>query len=332
MKKIAFIGFGRRGKTIFGALLKRSEVEIVGVFDPDPSSSLAQSIRLFTSVEKLLQEKPDIAIISTPPNEHFESIQLCNRFGINVLCEKPLVIKADELAKLEKFKIKIYVAYQMMSDTSIRKALDLVQKQKIHSIEASQRVSLAPSGWKLDKEMAGGGTLLDNSSHLINLAIAQFGMPRQALAFLDHFIKEEIEQWSDVILFYPDFNFKVHSDWMSAVSKDNRLTIFAEKYDICYREKNDFSTLFTLSSQPAGSWMTRVRTSYYLPRGLERDTKKDPLNKISGDSALDVMLAEVIEDLDNNDSVFYRRQLSVAKMTNEIIERLYRSKGRIINL
>ena len=108
-----------------------------------------------------------------------------------------MLLKKD-LEELKRFKIKIYPAYQLDYDQYINKAFELIGKSKILEIDASQRVRVQQTGWKDSKRVSGGGTLIDNASHFINIAISKFGLPKRAFSSLS-FIENNIEQSCDVI-------------------------------------------------------------------------------------------------------------------------------------
>lgn len=332
MKKIVFIGFGRRGKTLYGSLQNRSGIEVAGVFDLDKQCKIPFGIRTYNNISEMLdRQKPDLAVICTPPYQHLESIRTCNEFGTHVLCEKPLVAHALQLKEVANLNIKIYTAYQLNFDALIQKAFKLSGTQNIYSIEASQRVSLSPVNWKRSLESSGGGTLMDNCSHFINLAINYCGLPLKVFSTLSD-DQEGIEEQADAILFYEKFNFKIHTDWDSAIGKENRLVINGKDFDIHYLDNNNYAKLYTLSINSGQIWSKRIKTDYSIAKGLERNLTKDPFNTASGKDAISSMLDVVISDLDMPSSKFYETQLIAAIKTNEIISKIYGNKNKLVTI
>jgi predicted dehydrogenase len=57
-----------------------------------------------------------------------------------------------------------------------------MEKKQILKIVACQRVNNIATEWKSKKKNTGGGTLIDNGSHFISLAIHFFGMPSSVYA------------------------------------------------------------------------------------------------------------------------------------------------------
>lgn len=328
MKRVVIIGFGRRGKTLYGMLSKRSDVQVAGVYDPGPEVGIPPSLGGYSSVTHLLERQPaDLAIISTPPQFHLRNIELCNTFSIPVLCEKPLVMNASGIRKrIAALKIKVYVGYQFQYDPTMQKALALSEGQKILSIDAWQRV-FKPQP-KHGLSLAAGGTLLDNSSHFINLLISKFGRPKLLFSSLRHAEHGKAERFSDIFLAFHAFYARVHSDWLSAVGKQNQLTIYTRTFDIHCFENNQTVELFTEKTEhTGGGWTSKQRTYYYPERGLERNLRQDPFNIQATRSALDCMMDQIFQDLDRGDTVFYKKQLDCAITTNEIIDAIYAKKS-----
>jgi predicted dehydrogenase len=92
--RVAIAGMGRAAKVIhLPALRKLPEVEIVGGYDPFQQSS---EIPVFASLEALLDARPDVVVIATPPDSHLPIAIEALEAGAHVLCEKPLANSVDE--------------------------------------------------------------------------------------------------------------------------------------------------------------------------------------------------------------------------------------------
>ncbi|MCL5410591.1 MAG: Gfo/Idh/MocA family oxidoreductase [Patescibacteria group bacterium] len=334
MIKIAFIGFGRRGMSIYGSLVERRGVKIVGIFDPVKTNNPINSgVKFFDSdaKEMIYSTEPNLVIITAPPSNHFEYLLLCERLNVPVICEKPIVTQKKDLEELKRFKIKIYPAYQLDYDQYINKAFELIDKSKILEIDASQRVRVQQTGWKDSKRVSGGGTLIDNASHFINIAISKFGLPKRAFSSLS-FIENNIEQSCDVILYYDAFSFKIHSDWISAVGKENRVKILTEDKDIDFYETDSFSNLTSRNSESKVGWTKQTSVNYFISKGQERNLKLDPFGQKANQRALDSMISLILSDLENEDRGFARLKLNNAIQTGEIIDKLYSNQDKMVNI
>jgi len=98
--KIGIIGNGDWGKKVFSILNKSSQIKIIFV-----ETSKFNYLHLYNQV--------DWVYIATPPNTHFDLTKKFLKLRINVLCEKPLSFKSNEIDYLyklaEKLKLKLFV-------------------------------------------------------------------------------------------------------------------------------------------------------------------------------------------------------------------------------
>src|SRR5438045_276403 len=97
--RVAIVGFGRAAKAIhIPALRKLPTVEIVGIHDPRQEPS---EFADFATLDALLQTRPDVVVIATPPDSHMTVALAALEAGAHVFCEKPLadsVEAADAIA------------------------------------------------------------------------------------------------------------------------------------------------------------------------------------------------------------------------------------------
>jgi predicted dehydrogenase len=92
--RVAIAGLGKAAKVIhIPALRKLSEVEIVGTYDPlqQPSEFPA-----FATLEAVLDTRPDVIVIATPPDSHLPIALKALEAGAHVFCEKPLANNVEE--------------------------------------------------------------------------------------------------------------------------------------------------------------------------------------------------------------------------------------------
>lgn len=318
--KVALIGFGRRGKTLFGLLSGMANVSVVGAADPvEVNKNL---LNCYKDLRQLVRsEKPDVVIIATPPQIHFQNISLCNELRVPVICEKPVVTTLRDAQLLKRFGIRIYPAYQLEYHPLISKAFEIIKEATVLNIFAAQRVK---NHHATGKKKASIGTLLDNGSHLVQLAVSHFGLPRKVFAEVN-FMAGGVERQVDAFLFYKNFSFKIHADWLSAIGKENRLDIFTNTHNIHFQETNQLNMLYRVVALPKNGWTEMVRKDFFIPRGLERSIKTDPLNQIALIDPTQIMLRAFFNDISKKSSRFSNEKLSVAVDVTQVIEALYQS-------
>ena len=92
--RVAIAGVGRAAKVIhIPALRKLSNVEVVGVYDALQKPSEFPS---FATFDQLLETRPDVVVIATPPDSHLPITVAALQAGAHVFCEKPLANSVDE--------------------------------------------------------------------------------------------------------------------------------------------------------------------------------------------------------------------------------------------
>ncbi len=127
-------------------------------------------------------EEIDVIDICTPNIYHYEQIKSAFEHGKHVMCEKPLVVSADECDKLENLLSQYpHLIHRTVFNNRhlpvTMRAQQIVQEGRlgrILSFRASYRHSSATdknknAGWKQNKEICGGGVLFDLGSHVIDL-------------------------------------------------------------------------------------------------------------------------------------------------------------------
>src|SRR5438270_6524394 len=92
--RVAIAGLGRAAKVIhLPALRKLSGVELVGGYDPFQQPS---ELPAFATLEALLDARPDVVVIATPPDSHLPIAIKALEAGAHVFCEKPLANSVEE--------------------------------------------------------------------------------------------------------------------------------------------------------------------------------------------------------------------------------------------
>jgi predicted dehydrogenase len=139
---ICHTGHGDYGHGMDICLTHRTDVEVVGVADPDEkgraiAAQRSHAARTYADYHEMLAtEKPDIAICGPRWNDqHLPIIKACLEAGAHVYSEKPFVqcaVDGDELLKLAASKnLKVAVAHQMRIASNVRALQKGVQDQSL---------------------------------------------------------------------------------------------------------------------------------------------------------------------------------------------------------
>ena len=134
---------------------------------------------LFDSLGNAIKsQKPDVAIVCTPPATHFELASTALQAGLNVLCEKPLTLStrdADalvEAARARNLTLRTSAKYRFCAGVQAAKTLlDSGETGALQSLSIAfgAHFDYARS-WHSNISLSGGGVWMDNGPHALDLA------------------------------------------------------------------------------------------------------------------------------------------------------------------
>ena len=147
---------------------------------------------------------PDVQVFDNggPNDAHAEPCIAAAQAGKHIFCEKPLGRTAEEarsmLDAVNKAGVRHMVAHNYRFVPAIVLARNLISSGKLGRIFHFRAVYLQewimdpnfPMTWRLDKAVAGSGTLGDLGSHIIDLARYLVAEPTRVMAMTKTFIDE----------------------------------------------------------------------------------------------------------------------------------------------
>ncbi len=184
--RVAIMGLGSYGTRVAEAMKDCRKAKLVGVISGTPSKITDWRGR-YNIPEKNcynyenfdnIKNNPDIdaVYVITPNGLHKEEVIRVARAGKHVICEKPMALNAKEgeemIAACKKANVKLLVGYRMHFEP---KTLEIIRMRK--EGELGKAVFFQglcgftigdPSQWRLDKRLAGGGSLMDIGIYAIN--------------------------------------------------------------------------------------------------------------------------------------------------------------------
>jgi len=176
------IGAGGIGRVRAQALRVTSGCRLAAVADLDRAraASVAAGSPCFSGYRELLAvAEVDAVVLSTPPPSHEEIVLAALESGKHVLCEKPLaptVAAARRMVDAARragrilttgFNHRYFPAVKFLKQT-----LDSGRLGKLDHVRAfagHEGLSQFSAPWMYDKEVIGGGALLDVGIHIIDL-------------------------------------------------------------------------------------------------------------------------------------------------------------------
>ena len=192
--KSAVIGLGVIGN-VHMQVLQSGGHTVAAVCDIDESRfSAYPDIPHYTDYRKMLREvEPDVVHVCTPHYLHAEMICEALDRGVNVLCEKPVCIHGEEITRIleaeRRSKAQLGVCLQNRYNAANRYVKDYLRGKKV--VEGSGTVVwhrdeayYASGDWRGKWKTEGGGVLINQALHTLDLLEWLIGTPEYVSAFI----------------------------------------------------------------------------------------------------------------------------------------------------
>ena len=182
MKKInvGIIGFGKMGQIRAQSLEKSGKARIISVFETNTTRNL--NYKFVKNVKEIFEDSDIDAIFISTPNNLNKTYTIDGLIaGKHIFCEKPPAFNSkdvEEIIQVEtKSKKKLMYGFNHRHHDSIRYMKSLIESKeygKILWMRGRYGKSVDKSffnSWRAKKDIAGGGILLDQGIHMIDLFI-----------------------------------------------------------------------------------------------------------------------------------------------------------------
>lgn len=178
--KVGIIGCAHMQAKTYCLILKKMGVEITGIFDRNPirgtTFAKEHAIPFFQSLEKILKTGMDTALICSENSLHYDYTLACAYHKIHVIVEKPLALKTEDAKRMivacQENNVKLFVAQPVRYAQTMIELKERFEANELGTILAIVGTNHGknPGGWFIDKELSGGGALLDHMVHIIDLS------------------------------------------------------------------------------------------------------------------------------------------------------------------
>ena len=221
--------------------LHRSDIQIVGFSEPDHEAAAryARQFQLdsnlfFSSAEEMLQKThPQAALVYTNTFDHRKAVEICARYHVHVMMEKPLAVSVENARAIEKAaaqgKIQVLVNYETTWYRSNRAVYDLTHSAALGPIRkivvhdghnGPQEINVRPEflAWLTDPKLDGGGALFDFGCYGADLAtwLMDGERPISVTAVTQHLKPEiypHVDDEATIILNYPNAQAIIQASW-----------------------------------------------------------------------------------------------------------------------
>ncbi len=199
-------------------------VEFIGFCDDDTQRGqhFARQFgaRLLPSYEAMLNEQPDGVIICSENNKHRPLTEQAAQAGVHILSEKPLATTLPDARAMinacTEAGVILMTAFPMRFSApllELKATLKAGSLGRIHSFNTTNQgqMPIAHRQWFVDKELAGGGAMMDHTVHLAD--ILRWLLQTEAsevYAVNNHILHKDtvnVETGGMVMLTFPDGTF-----------------------------------------------------------------------------------------------------------------------------
>lgn len=193
--RLGIIGAGGIAQSYAQVFHRTNVGRVVAVTDvrADAAASLAEALNAtpFTShTEMLAGAGLDAVIVCTPPVTHRDIVLDVINQGVHVLCEKPLSIAVSRavqmVAAAERAGVVFTMAAKFRYVEDVIRAKSIVDSGILGEIILFENVfaSRVPMGhrWNADPAVSGGGVLIDNGTHSVDIVRYFLGPIREVMS------------------------------------------------------------------------------------------------------------------------------------------------------
>lgn len=247
--RFGVIGLGNIGtlhcRTLLSGQIKRAELAAVCDSDLPRLAAYAERTRVFSTLDELLAAGAiDALVIATPHPAHVPSALEALRAGKHVLVEKPLSIHKAAceslLAGHTDLHLRLGVVYNQRANPALRHIRTMIATGELGAVRRVQWTATdafrpaayyASGAWRGTWRGEGGGILINQSSHYLDILCWLFGVPRRVRARC-HFGKYHAIEVEDEVTAYcelPDGATAVFITSNGEAPGTNRLEIAAER-------------------------------------------------------------------------------------------------------
>lgn len=195
--RVGIVGLGAISPLHIRAILKNGQ-KITAICDVDPEKRQKVNAEFGFNAEEysdynalLASGKVDVVHVCTPHYLHAEIICMALGANIHVLCEKPLAINFEQLDAIEKAvknsSATLGVCFQNRYNASVLYLKEFFKNKEIIAATANLvwhrgKDYYSSAKWRGKKQYEGGGVMINQAIHTLDLLQWFCGMPESVIA------------------------------------------------------------------------------------------------------------------------------------------------------
>lgn len=206
--KVGIAGYGIVGKRRHECIDSHPRLEVIALCEQNFAQFpiVLSDINIYTNYEEMLKgEELDVLFVCLTNNIAAEVTIAGLQNGIHVFCEKPPGMNVEDIRDViaEEKKhpnLKLKYGFNHRYHDSVKEAVNLIQSGELGEVVNLRGVygksSIIPfsGGWRSKRDQAGGGILLDQGIHMVDLMRLFCGEFTEVKSFVSNdFWKHDVE-------------------------------------------------------------------------------------------------------------------------------------------
>jgi UDP-N-acetyl-2-amino-2-deoxyglucuronate dehydrogenase len=211
--KAAVVGTGVVGGWHVGMIPRIPDYSLVAVCDRDPEKARAsleknkvQPVPVYADLDDMLRKEAiDIVHVCTPSGDHFTPVTTCLEAGKHVICEKPMEIELDRIDRMTEISRKtgcrLAGIFQNRWNDANRAIKAAAEEGRFGTIAWAGCFTpwyrpdkyYEEGGWRGTRKWDGGGAIMNQSVHAIDLLQWIVGPVKTVSAYASSRIHPKIE-------------------------------------------------------------------------------------------------------------------------------------------
>ncbi|RIU94843.1 Gfo/Idh/MocA family protein [Oceanobacillus picturae] len=161
------------------SLVKIPGVTLVGVFDKDQGrgekAAKKYQVPYFKQQDAFLRQDMDAVIICSENIYHKEMVIEAAKAKKHILVEKPIATSVEDAKEMiqicKENGVSLQVAYPVRFSRPIRMLKNMIDAGELGELVAIRSTNRGqnPGGWFIEKELSGGGAVLDHTVHMVDI-------------------------------------------------------------------------------------------------------------------------------------------------------------------
>jgi predicted dehydrogenase len=212
--RTAVVGMGKLGLLHAATFNALADCRLTAIVDKSDQmlraiGSKMSDVAVYKDHRRMLEDvAPDIVAIATPTAFHCAIAADCVERGAHIFIEKPLCLVPDDaaplVAALARHKRVNMVGYMTRFMETFRKAKEIAdlgvlgRMQMLRTSMYIGQLFARGKGWRYDPQVAGGGVLMTQNSHLVDMLLWMFGPVATVSAHTSRLYSEAVEDHAHV--------------------------------------------------------------------------------------------------------------------------------------